>query len=529
MVSYPSPFRPDALEQRLAPLEALPRTLWLSSIVNNEGAPLERLAWVAAARERLLAGCPPFGEGCCDGMPADLVAAWREPIARLGLEALSCRQPAVADQVIRSLLWHVDQVARLCDRMPRARAIELLAAAFDAEWIERGETLHEVLRLVDSLDGVANFARWSELQGLLRSESWQGILEARERVERMPQLAELIRRLGRGRPRDEERLENTRQASGADAAQEWVRRDREFSLPGTPVEVDGIRRSGQLSQMLPTEALWRSRRLDPVRARRLRRLFAARLAEQALLSWEHRDRWVESTWVREPGVARTPQPVHRPVLEAGPIVICVDTSASMAGGPECVAKAIVVHALRTAAAEGRRCYLYTFSGARQVAECELSADLDGLQRLAEFVSTSFHGGTDVVEPLDRALERVRSAAWRQADLLIASDGEFGPTASTVDAVAAARYELGLRVQGVLIGDRETKGMRSVVDDVFWVRDWRRYGGRHGQVDPPVHDRRLTDLYFPNIAATPGTGVPLPGMAVGLNLAAARPKDGPNHG
>lgn len=513
------------LERRLAPLDALPRTLWLSAVVNNEGDPVARLHWVAAARERLLAGCSPFDGHDGEGLPADLVAAWRDPMARLGLESLSRGQPAVADQVLRSLLWHVDQVARLCDRMPRARAIDRMAAAFDAEWIERGQSLHEVMRLVDSLDGVANFARWSELQGLLRSESWQGILEARERLERMPQLAALIRRLGRGRPREEEKLEPARQAAGADADEEWVWRERELVLPGTPVEVDGIRRSGQLSQMLPTEALWRSQRLDPVRARRLRRLFAARLADQTLLSWQHRDRWVESAWVRAPGAARTPQPVPRPVLEAGPIVVCIDTSASMAGGPECVAKAIVVQLLRIAAAERRRCYLYTFSGARQVAECELSADLDGLQRLAQFVSASFHGGTDVVEPLDRALDRIRSAAWRQADLLIASDGEFGPAASTVDAVGAARRELGLRVQGVLIGDRETKGMRSVVDDVFWVRDWRRYGGRHGQVDAPVHDHRLTDLYFPNIAAAPGTGVPLPGMTSTVAPQPLRPDRG----
>jgi uncharacterized protein with von Willebrand factor type A (vWA) domain len=286
-------------------------------------------------------------------MPRDLAQAWCDSIARLGLPALSCRQPAVVDQVLRSLLWHVDQVALLCDRMPRAVAIEHLVAAFDTEWIERGASLHEVMRLLDSLDGVANFARWSELQGLLRSDSWQGILAARERLERMPQLAALIRRLGRARPRDEEHTEPARPVRGTDSAEEWVRRDRERALPGTPVEVDGIRRSGQLSQMLPIEALWRSRRLDPVRARRLRRLFAARLAEQALLSWQHRDRWVDSTWVREPGAVRTPQPVQRPILEAGPIVVCIDTSASMAGGPECVAKAIVVQALRTAASERR--------------------------------------------------------------------------------------------------------------------------------------------------------------------------------
>jgi uncharacterized protein with von Willebrand factor type A (vWA) domain len=360
---------------------------------------------------------------------------------------------------------------------------------------------------------VANFARWSELQGLLRSASWQRILEARERVERMPQLAALIRRLGRSRPSEARQIEFD-VAAGGDAAPHWVRRIRETELPGTPVEVEGVRRSGELARMLPTEALWRSRRLDPIRARRLRRLFAARLAEQALLGWHHRDRWIESAWEQGPGTRRMPRAVRRPVLEAGPLLVCVDTSSSMAGGPEQVAKAIVVQALRTAVAERRPCFVYAFSGAGQVAECELSADLDGLQRLADFVSASFHGGTDVVEPIERALARVRTAGWRQADLLIVSDGEFGPTAATVESVTETRRELGLRVQGVLIGDRETAGLRSIVEDVFWVRDWRRYGGRHGQVAPPVHDRNLTGLYFPNMTAAPGTGMPLPGTTVG---------------
>lgn len=513
MAASPIRFRPDAIEARLAGLEALPRGLWLPTLVNNEGDPFGRIAWVARCRERLLCGETPSLERDEDGggLADDLASGFGAPLERLGLAALSRGQVAVADQVLRSLLWHVDQLARLCDAMPRERAVERLVAAFEREWVERGETLHEVMRLLESLDGVALFARWSELQGLLRSESWQRILEARALVERMPQLAALIRRLGRVRPRDESCLEPA-EAAGGEGPQQWVRRERDVALPGTPVEVEGIRRAGNPSQMLPIEALWRSRRLAPARARQLRRLFAARLAEQSLLSWQHRDHWVEQTWVREPDARRLPLPVERPVREAGPIVVCVDTSASMAGGPERVAKAIVVQAFRIAALERRRCHVYAFSGARQVAECELSGDLDGLQQMADFVSASFHGGTDVVEPLERAIARIRSDGWRQADLLIASDGEFGPTAATVAQVAAARLELGLRVQGVLIGDRETAGMRSVVDDTFWVRDWRRYGDRHGQVESPVHDRNLTGLYFPNIAAVPGTGTLPPGMA-----------------
>jgi hypothetical protein len=59
---------------------------------------------------------------------------------------------------------------------------------------------------------------------------------------------------------------------------------------------------------------------------------------------------------------------------------------------------------------------------------------------------------------------------------------------------AVKQGLGLRVQGVLIGDRETLGLLEVCDHIFSVRDWRRFGGQ--QVDSPVHTPALTALYFP---------------------------------
>jgi hypothetical protein len=57
------------------------------------------------------------------------------------------------------------------------------------------------------------------------------------------------------------------------------------------------------------------------------------------------------------------------------------------------------------------------------------------------------------------------------------------------------------VQGILIGDRETIGLLELADDVFWVRDWRRYGS--SQSDSPVHSKSLTALYFPGALRTPG--------------------------
>ena len=84
-------------------------------------------------------------------------------------------------------------------------------------------------------------------------------------------------------------------------------------------------------------------------------------------------------------------------------------------------------------------------------------------------------------------------------MLIVSDGEFGCTGTTLERLDEARTQFGLRVQGILVGDRETMGLLEVCDEIFWLRDWRRFEGdspqREGFV--PVHTASLTALYFPN--------------------------------
>jgi hypothetical protein len=89
---------------------------------------------------------------------------------------------------------------------------------------------------------------------------------------------------------------------------------------------------------------------------------------------------------------------------------------------------------------------------------------------------------------------------RDADLLVVSDGEFSCPEASLLQLDAVRARHGLRVQGVLVGDRETIGLLEVCDAIHWVRDWRRH-----DTDPnvartdghsPVHSKSLTALYFP---------------------------------
>jgi len=505
-----------ALERRYAGLDRLHRRLWLPAIVNGEGSLPERLAALADWRERLLAGGEPMRAD--DRWPAaDVAEAFAAAFERLDLPSLCRRHEEVTDQVLRSMLWHLDRLAAIASRLGRAEAARACADAFVEDWTTESADLKAVLRLFESLDGLASLANWSRVRGLLRDERWQSVLDTHATLQRLPGLAALIRRLGRVRPEHETELRDSATATDDAAARQWARRRVDVEIPGAAVEIEGIRRAGDLARLVASEAAdWlRSRRradreavarpgaaMTPGRARRLRRLFAARLAEQSLLAYQHRQFVAEFRMIEAPAVASRSQPAPRARLEAGPMILCVDTSASMAGGPEQVGKAMVFEAMRTAARERRTCLLLAFSGPGDLRQLELGADADGLERLADFLASSFHGGTDIVDPVERALDLLETGAWRQADLLIASDGEFGATSALLDRLRAARERLGLRVQGVLIGDRETIGLREVADEVFWVRDWRRFGQRHAQIESPVHDSRLTRLYFPNASMRP---------------------------
>ncbi|MCB1999938.1 MAG: VWA domain-containing protein, partial [Rhodoferax sp.] len=101
----------------------------------------------------------------------------------------------------------------------------------------------------------------------------------------------------------------------------------------------------------------------------------------------------------------------------GPMLVCLDTSGSMRGAPENVAKACVLQALRTAHASGRACRLLAFGGSGELLEQELALTPQGLDTLLALMDQSFDGGTDVQTPLERAIARVQEEAFALADIL----------------------------------------------------------------------------------------------------------------
>ena len=157
-------------------------------------------------------------------------------------------------------------------------------------------------------------------------------------------------------------------------------------------------------------------------------------------------------WAEEPAVTTEGTEI-RPAAECGPIILCLDTSGSMMGARETVAKAMVLECMRQAKSQQRQCYLYSFSGPGDCQELELKVTGKGVSQLLEFLAGSFHGGTDVDEPFIRALSRLDEEAWSNADILLVTDGEIRPPDEEMLAdLNAAKEEMGLKVHGLLVGE-----------------------------------------------------------------------------
>lgn len=331
-----------------------------------------------------------------------------------------------------------------------------------AAWAERARAWAEIADVFGDLGEMLGRG-WDMSVGVLKQAGWLDLLRLRALVEKLPQLRDIVRALGRLHARNDG-------ASIAETILAPVRRLEEERLevrtPHVPAETRGIERSGDIARMLPTEGALLG---HP----KLRLLWHARRAERALLTYRVEGVEVERTWTEREHMVETERKVPRP--ERGPIIAVIDTSGSMHGLPEQVAKAIVLESVRTAHAEKRRCFVYAYSGPGQVVEHELDLSPEGVGRLLSFLGFSFGGGNDEAGVMARVLTRIKANDWRKADVVFVSDGEWPAPAALVRSVEQAKED-GTRFHGIQIGNRGRTGLHAVCDPVHVFQDWAAAGG-----------------------------------------------------
>ena len=173
-------------------------------------------------------------------------------------------------------------------------------------------------------------------------------------------------------------------------------------------EIDGLRYSNDISSVLPNE-------LALLKNPAAKKLFQLKFAQKQLLSFKYQNDMedLKEETVQEETSVEKKEP-------KGPIIICVDTSGSMHGTPENIAKTITFALSKIAIEEERKCYLISFSTSIETLDLtDFSAN--PIDRLVQFLRMSFHGGTDATPALKHAVKMLSENEWKNADVLMISD------------------------------------------------------------------------------------------------------------
>lgn len=153
----------------------------------------------------------------------------------------------------------------------------------------------------------------------------------------------------------------------------------------------------------------------------------------------------------------------------GPMIICVDTSGSMSGSPETVAKAVTLFMASKAREQKRPCYLINFS--TDITTLDLS-EATSLTSLIRFLKMSFHGGTDVAPAINHALDVMDKSEYEKADLLVISDFIMSSMPSVLLEKIQAQKVRGNNFYSLVVGSHfMTERMKNLFDQE-WIYDPR---------------------------------------------------------
>ena len=221
-------------------------------------------------------------------------------------------------------------------------------------------------------------------------------------------------------------------------------------------EIKGVHFSDDLSNLLPSEIALLSIPETEV-------LFAKKFVEKKLLTFYYEDKYrVEK---------EIPEMVEKKMWKKskkGPIIACVDTSGSMAGVPEIVAKTIILALLRIAIRDDRDCYLISFSTGIQT--IDISDIGQNMEKLIAFLQMGFHGGTDATPALIESLRMLNEEKYEKADVVMISDFIMGNIPEAIKKNMEDQKKNKTKFHSIVISSQANPNVIKIFDNV-WIVDF----------------------------------------------------------
>jgi uncharacterized protein with von Willebrand factor type A (vWA) domain len=220
-------------------------------------------------------------------------------------------------------------------------------------------------------------------------------------------------------------------------------------------ELVGIHESDDISSMLPAEAALLADESTEM-------LFYKKFTEKKLQTFEYQAKFL--LWEEEEIKNKRRKEKED---KKGPFIICVDTSGSMHGTPETVAKTLCFALLKMAVKDNRKCYLISFS--TEIETLELTNLKNNLERLIEFLSMSFRGGTDAKPALKEALRQLETKDYKKADVIMVSDFVMAGFDEEIKKQIGSAKENKTKFHSLVIGESGNKNVIEEFDN-NWVYD-----------------------------------------------------------
>lgn len=230
---------------------------------------------------------------------------------------------------------------------------------------------------------------------------------------------------------------------------------REFDPPGDRTRlspfgknrIQTVRFSDSINNLLPMEA---AKLLNPS----LKWKFYADMLEGKLLSYQLL------------GKHYTGPPRIKP---RGPMIVLVDTSGSMHGAPQTLAKSAVLAMAKRMLSQQRDMKVILFASTSQHLEIELSSKKKMSEKFLNFLIYTFGGGTDFNTALASGLKSLREKDFQGADLLFITDGK----SEVSDELVLARWEeakkkYSAKVYSLIVGGSGAGGLSKISDYTYLI-------------------------------------------------------------
>ena len=212
-----------------------------------------------------------------------------------------------------------------------------------------------------------------------------------------------------------------------------------------PSDIEGVTVGNDLSSMLPSEM---AQMVDED----LNGLFVYKFATRNLQNFRYKSQIMNPSHKLQMHKAR----------QKGPMVVCLDTSGSMAGVPERISHSLIVKLLQLALRQDRDFLLIAFSYMAKAFEVRKNR-----ARLLDFFRKPASGDTDVSDMLNMCIETLMSKPeFMSADVCLVSDYKMPVAGDALMKRILDLREAGTRFYGLQIGETSFKEWPKYFDRIW---------------------------------------------------------------